>query len=470
VDEAFTASGQRKRGAGDPFKKMADDVAARQRECDEAEQAASAGRLLAQRVADLQRDAAAAEGDLQEKTAQREALEERRTRQSELATAAAVRKTGQVLVDAVSEAEKKVKTAEDLLRDLQPRIPDLRKMEEGAREAFKTATADASAAREKRKGELTGEETSILREREVLRTRQARINMALDLRKADALRGQRDAIEGALKVLGGEISALEAVEPWTELRAARTFVDTALQCEKRVGELLSKAADLRSRAVTEWPTAGSKLLPDSKRLAELLGLRRKLEVAEAKLDVGLSVEVRGAPSVMVSVDGAAKEAKTSPFSVEAKASAQLDLAGAVEILVRGGRAADRDEAERQRKAWHEATASLFAAVGVGEFPALEEACRVDAERTALGDPRAEKERLSARIIELERRLEGTDMALIEAAASAHGVRSHDVLTKKTGERESNRAQLAKLRAQEATLRDGVVVNANGDALADLMPR
>ena len=47
----------------------------------------------------------------------------------------------------------------------------------------------------------------------------------------------------------------------------------------------------------------------------------------------------------------------------------------------------------------------------------------DAERTALGDPTAEKERLSARIVELERRLEGTDMVLIEAAANAHGAKS-----------------------------------------------
>ncbi len=485
VDEAFTPSGQRKRGAGDPFKKMADDVAARQRECDEAEQAASAGRLLAQRVADLQRDAAAAEGDLQEKTAQREALEERRTRQSELATAAAAQKTGQALADAVSEAEKKVKTAEDLLQDLQPRIPDLRKMEEDAREAFKTATVDASAAREKRKGELAQEETAILREREALRTRQARVDVALDLRKADELRGQGDAIEVTLKAIDSEISALEAVEPWTELRAARISLDTAGQREEKIGELLSKAAHLRSRASAEWPTAQSKLLPDSKRLAELLDLRRKLDVAEAKLDVGLSVEVRGAPSVMVSVDGSAKEAKTPPFSLEAKASAQLDLAGGAEILVRGGRAADRNEAERQRRQWREATAALFATVGVADFQALEGACQVDAERkaradalardagvtdaerTALGDPTAEKERLSARIVELERRLEGTDMVLIEAAANAHGAKSRAVLTKKTAERESNRAAIAKLRAQEAALRERVVANAKGDALADL---
>ena len=66
-----------------------------------------------------------------------------------------------------------------------------------------------------------------------------------------------------MKALDNEISALEAVEPWTELRAARTSLDAALKREEKVGELLSKAAELRSRASTEWPTVESKLLPTS---------------------------------------------------------------------------------------------------------------------------------------------------------------------------------------------------------------
>src|SRR5262249_29216321 len=75
--------------------------------------------------------------------------------------------------------------------------------------------------------------------------------------------------------------------------------------------------------------------------------------------------------------------------------------------------------------------------------------------------------LSARIVELGRRLEGGDMILIEAAANAHGTKSHSVLTKTTAERESNRGALAKLRAQEAALRERVVANANADTLADV---
>jgi DNA repair exonuclease SbcCD ATPase subunit len=485
VDEAFTPSGQRKRGVGDPFKKMADYVAARQRDRDEAEQAATAGRLLAQRVTELQRDAALADSGLQEKTAQREALERRRARQKELAKAAEARRAGQALVDAVTEAEKKVKAAEDLLHDLEPRIPGLRKTTEETRRTFEAATADASAAREKRKGELAQEEASLLREREALRTRQARLDVAFDLRKADDFRRQGNGIEDMLTTFDGEIVVLEAVEPWIELTAARASLETANQREKRAADLLAKATDLRSRAAAEWPGAGSKLLPDSKRLAELLSLRRRLDVAEAKLDVGLSVEVRGAPSVMVSVDGAPKEGKVSPFVVEAKRSAQLELSGGVGVSVRGGRTADREEAERLRREWHEATASLFATVGVTDFPGLEEACRLDAEkkagaealtreagtadaeRSALGDPAAEKQRLSTRILELEARLESTDVGLIEAAATTHGAKTHAVLTTKTADRESSRSALARLRAQEAALRERVAANTKCEVITDV---
>jgi AAA domain len=485
VDEAFTPTGQRRRGTGDPFKRMADDVAARQRERDDAERAATTSRLIAQQVADLRREAALAENDLQQKAAQREALEQRQARQSALAAAVAARKAGQTIIDAVSQAENEAKAAENVLRDLEPRIPGLRATAEETRKTFEGAAADASVARAKRKGELAQEEAAILREREALRERQARVDVALDLRKADDLRQQGDGIEDTLKRLESEIAALEAVETWTELRAAKVSLDAADQREKRAAGLLAKAADLRFRATGEWPTAGSHLLPDTQRLRELRDLRHKLDMAEAKLDVGLSVEVRGTLSAMVSVDGGAKEAKASPFTVEAKKFAQLELGGASEIWVRGGRTADRDETERLRKQWQEGTASLFTAAGVANFPALEEACRLDAEkktraedltreaatadalRTAVGDPAAEKEPLSARIVELERRLEGTDLGLIEAAVKATGGNSRAVLTRRTQERESQRSALARLRAQEGVLRDRGVANMSVEAVSDL---
>jgi hypothetical protein len=485
VDEAFTLGGQRKRGARDPFKRMADEVATRQRERDEAEQAATAGRLLAQRVLELRQDAAVADRDLQEKTAQREALQQRRARQTALATAIAARAAGQALDDAVTVAATKVQAAEDVLRQLEHRIPGLRQTEEETRKTFEVATADATAAREKRNSELAQEETAIFRERETLRVRQARVDAELALRRADDLRQQGNAIEDTLRTLDSEIEALEAVEPWTELRAVRASLETAIQRAGRVAELATQAAGLSSQATAMWPTAGSHLLPDGQRLAELRTLRHKLDVAETKLDVGLSVEVRGGPSVMVSVDGAAVEPKASPFVVEAQKSTHLEWDGGIEVSVRGGRTGDREAVERLRKEWRETTAQVFVAVGVADLPALEEACLLDsakksraealthgaaqkdAERAALGDPAADEERSSARILELEHRLEGSEMAAIEAVATAHGPKAHAVLAKKKKEREAHGMTLAKVRAQESVLRERVAASTNTHAIADL---
>ncbi|HZL16477.1 MAG TPA: AAA family ATPase [Polyangia bacterium] len=485
VDEAFTSNGGRKRGAGDPFKKMAEEVAKRQRERDEAEQAVTTGRVPAQRVKDLRRDTAQAESDLHEKAAQREALERRRARQITLAKAADERKKGQARVDAVTEAEKNVKAADDVLDDVKSSLAVLRKAEEDARQALEAETAFASAARERRKGELAQEEAGILRERDALRTRQARLALAHDLRKAGDLHQQGEAIEKTLKTLDSEIVALEAVEPWTELQTTKVSLETAIQREATIVDLLTKATELRSEAATEWPASSSNRLPDGKRLDELRGLCHRLDLAEAKLDVGLSVEVRGAPAALVSVDGAAKKAQTSPFAVQAQKAAELDFGGGIEVVIRGGQAAHRAEAERLHKEWHDGTKSLFASVGVTDFLRLEDACRldaekkaraetlmgeaakVDAERTALGNPAGERVRFVERIADLEGRIQGTGTSLIEAAAKAHGSKPRAALSKRIAERESKRSELAQLRGQESALRERSAPSADGTVIEDV---
>jgi hypothetical protein len=485
VDEAFTTKGQRKRGAADPFKKMTEEVATRQRERDEAENAAISSQALAKEVTELQRGVAEAESDFHEKTLNRRTLEERRARQVALSAAAEARKIGQARVDAVIEAEKRVKTAEEMIRDLEPKIPILRKAEEDAQKTFEAATADSSTALEKRKGELAQEDAAILHEREALRVRQARVDVARDLRTAEEHQEQANRIEETLRVLAADIAALEAVEPWTELQGVNATLHATNQREEKAAKLLAAVAELRRRAGSEWPTPKSHLLPDAQRLANLRKLRHSLELAEGKLDVGLSVEVRGARSAIVSVDGGGNEAKASPFAVEAKQSADIQLDDGVEVSVRGGRAGDREAAERLRKEWQEASDSLFGSVGVADLGSLEEVCRLDsdakaraesltrdantkdAERIALGDPAAEKEQLSRDILELEQRLEGRDLAAIGAAAAAHGANARRVLVEKGAERDSQRTNLATLRAQADTLRARVAAFSDAEPIDDV---
>src|SRR6185503_9596356 len=171
-----------------------------------------------------------------------------------------------------------------------------------------------------------------------------------------------------------------------------------------------------------WPTLVSGLIPDDERLAALRRQLHELDLAEAKLDVGLSIEVRGAPSAEVSIDGAKAETKVSPFIIEAKASVGLELGANIAISVRGGQTAHRELAQKLRREWQAATTKLFAALGVTDFGELEAACRVEREsharadafvrdaqtadhqRAALGDPQADQQRIAMRIAELEARL------------------------------------------------------------------
>ncbi|HEY4243207.1 MAG TPA: AAA family ATPase [Kofleriaceae bacterium] len=484
VDDAFTPNGQRKRGAKDPFRRMADEVTARQAERDTATRDADASRALALRVGELQREAARAEGDLQEASDRRRSLEQHKARYDAVLAASLARKNGQSLVEAVTEATRKARAAEETLRTLEPLLPEIKKAEDDARKMFEATTARASAAKEKRRGELAQEETAILRERDVLRTRCARAEAAVDLRKANELGEQIRRIAEEISSFDVEIAMLEAIEPWILLRDARVALDTVQQREKEGIALLAKAKGLRERALKEWPSTETPQLPDAKRLAELRRLRGRLDVAEGKLAVGLSVEVRGTRSASVTVDGVDGGSKPLPFSVDARTSARVRLADGTEVLVRGGRAEDRTTVESLADDWRTATAALFTAVRVNSLDALEEACRtdterkvraegldreaqlIDATRTALAKPSEGAEQLTLRILELERRLGESDLAAIESAANALGSGAHVARTKKVVERESQRDALTTMRAQEVSLRERAELQTDAASIED----
>lgn len=484
VDEAFTATGQRKRGAKDPFRRMADEVTAQQNAHDAAMREAEASRALALRVGELRHDATRAEADLQEAAARRSSLEQHRSRYDALVAAMAARTSGQALVDAVTEATTRTDAAGNALRELELRLPALKKAEGDARRTFETTSASASAAKAKRRGELAQAEMEILRERELLRTRRASAEAALDLHKANELRQQMHRLSEQLEGLDGELVVLEAIEPWRQLRDARATLDAARQREQESGELLAKAKKIREQALREWPSPGSAELPDPKRTAELRRLRGRLDVAVGKLSVGLSIEITGAQTASVIVDGVDEGSRALPASVEAKASVRVTLADGTQVLVRGGRAEDRASVERLTEEWRAATADLFAAIGVSDLDALEEVCRVDSERkaraealdreaqlldarrAALATPGDDPAQLASRILELERHLGDRDLAQIASSATALGAGAPAARAKKLAERESKRETLTTMRAQEGHLRERASGATESTSIAD----
>ncbi|MCX5747957.1 MAG: AAA family ATPase, partial [Proteobacteria bacterium] len=471
ADEAFGPNGKRKHGVKDPFRKMADEIAARRAEHAAATQEATSSRTLGERVGELQQAAARADGDLHAAVERRSSLEERAARHAALAAAVATSRSARTLVDAVTEATGKVSAAKRTLDEWGPRLPALRKSEEDTRKTFEATTARASAAREKRRGELALEETGILRAGEVLRDRRTCAEAVLAVQKANELRDRGVVVAEQIARLDGEIATLEHVDTWLELRAAQVALDDVARREREGRELLAQSIELRERAAKEWPSTHSDRLPAAKQLAELRKLRGKLDVAEGKLAVGLVIAVTGATSASVAIDGGLAAVKIAPFSIEASTLATIALRDGVEITVRGGRADDRASVDGLRSQWREATEELFATLGLADLEALEEVCRIDGERKvradalgreagnidarhlALGDVNADRLQRGSRITELEARLGDADRAAIEAASSTHGSGVRKVRAGKHADRESNRVALANARAQEAGLRE-----------------
>jgi len=484
ADQAFAPGGGRKRGVKDPFRKMADEIVARRDAHDAAVQDATASRALAQRVGELQHDAARAEGERHAAGERRETLQERQGRHQALVAAATAHEHGQTLARAVTEATLKVTAANQVLHEWVPRIPSLRKAEEDTRTALEETTARAAAAREKRRSELAQEETATLRAREALRVRRETVDGALALLKANEFGAEAAILVEQISKLDAEIATLESVDLWLELRNAQLALADVDRRENEGIDLLAKATGLRTRAATEWPSPESALLPAPKQLDELRRLRTKLDVAEGKLAVGISVAVRGGSSAMVGVDDGLASERSSPFSVEASASAIIRLPDGVEVTVRGGRADDRASVESLRAQWREASADLFAAVHARDLDALEEACRtdgerkaraealgrdaamLDAKRTALGDVNADRGLHSSRVGELEIRLGDADRAAVEAAFARHGAGARGVRTQKGAERESKREAVATKRGQEASLRQQASAHAGDRLITD----
>jgi DNA repair exonuclease SbcCD ATPase subunit len=483
VDEAFTPSGQAKRGASDPLPLIAREVKERQRESDEAVVESQKARALERTVTELQERLAEAEEALKQAEADDADLQRRRALQVQLATRQAELDQGLALVRGCEEARERVAAADAQLKTLEPGLAPLREKAEEMQKALERALADQTHAQEKRLAELDREETAILREREGLQQRRRRAQVMVDLRKADDLRAQGAGFAQRIQTLDAEIRILEAVDPWRAMREARRALDQARDRERERAGLLAEAARLRERATLEWPTPLSGSLPDERRLNELRALRSKVDRAEAKLDVGLSIEVRGSQAVSVSLDGGTTESRPAPFSVEAKGTAHLVLADGSAVLVRGGRVSDRTEAEKLRKEWREATALLFATAEVPDLDALGEACRADAvrrqqaeklqrdaasaeaRREALGDAAAEEKRQTQRIAELEEQLGDADLAAVEAAAEKHGPAVRGLCDQKKKERAAAGKAQAELAVQEAALRAGAVAEP-GDTPAD----
>ena len=211
--------------------------------------------------------------------------------------------------------------------------------------------AASVSALQGRTGELRAdvdEKSSTLAEAETL------VNTAASQNQADA----------------DEISSIEETVLAVQVRATRKDRDRARNSAREATELYATAAAGREQAQKIRDGVAQLSLPDAQEVESLATLETDLRVAEGKLRVGISVDIRPTQQITARVrtdDAPAEDAVlTEPTSLDASSHLQLTLDDVGEIDIRGGSSDARREAETLRQSWHERTSEIFGRLGVTE--------------------------------------------------------------------------------------------------------
>jgi len=160
-------------------------------------------------------------------------------------------------------------------------------------------------------------------------------------------------------------AARQAAEQEQQLRAIGHLLRSRLAGEsvKQAESSLAQITSWRSEA-DKHRAAGSDLenlqprvpLPSSIQLAHIKTLHQELEIARARLNVGLSVTVEPKQALILSVrpdeaDSTEHKLDDSPFKVSASREIQLNLAGVADITISGGEKDAREKFESLQAQW-----------------------------------------------------------------------------------------------------------------------
>lgn len=281
------------------------------------------------------------------------------------------------------------------------------------RDELRRNVAAAEVAKQRRQ-----EESAARVELEDVNTRLAAANQALAERAA-ADRAARDAVgrqallETAARLRDAEARLAEAEKSLDEARrlreAAATRRGEADRLQARIDELRVPAGD------------------EVRKLAEL---SRQLEVAEARLSVGLSVALRPLADVRLrlAVDGAAaaEHAGAESLTLDAQRSVAVRVDDLLDIAITAGEATARAEAEHLRGRWTAEALPVFAAAAVSSLADLEGLCRqVDDLRRQAAEHRDAVGTLERQATELNRRADGMESLRKRVADLAPGLAGRD---------------------------------------------
>ncbi|MCU0677735.1 MAG: hypothetical protein MUE69_33770, partial [Myxococcota bacterium] len=436
VDEAFSATGKKRGGKASPFREPGEAVKEAKRLLDQAQEQLEKARRTQEEAERLReafvratetRERAHAERERTERDA--EATTRRVAARRALDDARAASTAFEADRERVRALEARIREAETKQRDAGARLAEAEANAKLARETFDRAketlrdVRGRAAERELRAQELGAERKELLARleaREAWRRRaeeaaRAKDRAAASARAVDEARGRARDAERALEEARATAARMDAAAKLMERRElVRRVEDLAVRAREldaAQARVAAREVEL-ARPVEEGPTRAT--------LDGLRALASSLAVAEAKLEVGLSLALRrlGEATVEASADGAHVPAEGKTLALDARRELRVKIAhdGAplVELVVTGGAADARADVEAARERF----ATAVAAQGIDPKAPIE---------TAIADLAARVDAASARRearLELERAL-GADRESLVRLRSARA--EHDAL-------------------------------------------
>ncbi len=385
-DEAFTSNGGKRRGKNSPWAQVSDLIRQKEdyeRHCAEQLQKTAAIEVELQQLHQRQLERRAAVETAQAFAEQMEACYRAAKQREEILGRLQEAKARLAEILAATGA---LAQAEERRRDLARQVEDLGKRAEKARTVAAKAAQQAQSAKEEaarlqsedRAREHALKRASIEKRQAELQSEQLRNQAALDrIRAVQAAAVRVQTLEKESRALaksGKDLeqrhnelldsvraaderdTALRAVAQLIRRRIAREGLDKAETGLKQIAAWRDEASRKRAAAVTMETALSAVTLPSPALLADLRLLDQQLQLARARLDVGLYVRIQPKRGLRVTLqrDGAdpvEQELKDLPIEIDASHEIRIDIDKVAEIELSGGAQTARDEVERLQKRW-----------------------------------------------------------------------------------------------------------------------
>ena len=407
VNEAYTSTGQKSRRQGSPWMELRTQrQAAEKRHADIGSQARSS-ESARQQVEQLRDALNEAQSHLDDKERHRARLEiacrqqqARKEVHAEIVAATGERDRIQALHDQLVEvttareaAEAAVQSAKTALERSTGEQEATAETLHGARERLSgLENSSTEQARRIRRQEI---DKRLLenenRQRAVEQRRSEAVSVSALQDKTTELRTDVDAKSGALaqaeaqveraihqnQVDNDAISGTEEALQAAQLLAARRDHHRARDSGREAAKLEAEVAARREQARKIRDELAQLDLPGGVQEVESLStLETRLLVAEGKLRVGISVDIRPRRQITARIrtdDAPVQDAVlTEPASLDANSRLQLTLDDVAEIDIRGGSSDARREAEALRQNWNDRTVEIFGRLGVTQLSQVRE--------------------------------------------------------------------------------------------------